>query len=75
MILLFPVFFINLVCIECITKYRSSVNVKIYNFTLLSLSELVTTETELNDIASAANIGFSNPTAASGIPRTLYINA
>lgn len=42
-----------------------------YNLILLSLNELLITDTELNDIAKAANIGLSNPKAASGIPITL----
>ena len=36
-----------------------------------SLKELLTTETELIDIANAANIGFSSPSAARGIPTVL----
>ncbi len=30
---------------------------------------------ELNAIATAANMGLSNPTAATGIPAALYIKA
>lgn len=41
------------------------------NFTRLSRSEFDTTDTELKAIAAAANIGFSSPSAASGIPMTL----
>lgn len=36
-----------------------------------SRSELVTTKTELKAIAPAANIGFSRPTAAIGMPIVL----
>lgn len=39
-----------------------------YSFILLNLSEFVTTLTELNAIAPAANIGLSKPIAASGMP-------
>jgi hypothetical protein len=38
---------------------------------LFSLSELLTTLTELNAIAPAAIAGFNIPMAASGIPITL----
>ena len=38
-------------------------------------SELVTTNTDENAIAPAAIIGFSSPSAASGIAATLYANA
>ena len=37
--------------------------------------EFATTETELIAIAAAAITGLSNPTAASGIPRILYMKA
>jgi hypothetical protein len=39
-----------------------------FRFFLFNLKELLTTETELNDIANAAIIGFNNPMAANGIP-------
>lgn len=38
---------------------------------LRNLSELVTTNTELNAIAAPATIGFSSPSAATGIAITL----
>jgi hypothetical protein len=40
-----------------------------------NLRELLITETELKDIASAAKTGFSIPRAAKGIPTTLYMKA
>ena len=36
-----------------------------------NLKELLITDTELKDIASAANIGFKIPSAARGIPSEL----
>ena len=42
-----------------------------FSFTLRKSSELLTTNTELNDIAAPAIIGESNPAAAMGIPMTL----
>ncbi len=44
---------------------------KIHSHTRFNRSELETTETELNAIAAAANIGFSRPSAARGMPMTL----
>lgn len=43
----------------------------VHSLILFNLSELLITETELKDIANAANIGFNNPSAAKGIPMTL----
>jgi hypothetical protein len=43
-------------------------NCTTYSFIPRNLSEFVTTLTELNAIAPAANIGLSKPSAASGIP-------
>jgi len=50
------------------SQNEKSYHTKSYSFTPRSLSEFVTTLTELNAIAPAANIGLSNPNAAKGIP-------
>lgn len=42
-----------------------------YIFFVFNLSELLTTLTELNAIAPAANVGLNIPNAARGIPITL----
>ena len=44
---------------------------KNHNFNFFNLSEFEITDTELNAIANAANIGLSQPIAANGIPTVL----
>ena len=51
--------------------FQGCFSIAYYGFTLLSLSEFVTTLTELNAIANAASIGLRSPNAATGIPITL----
>ena len=59
--------------IDKFSNYRNNSKPHIPN--RRSLSELLTTLTELNAIAAAAIMGLRTPKAASGIPTTLYANA
>ncbi len=48
-----------------------SCHLSLPNLNRLNLREFVTTDTELNAMAPAAIMGFSRPSAAKGIARTL----